>query len=502
MGQAFAIGIDVGTTNVKVVVVDDDGHVHAHASRTLTTDVDGPRAELDAEAVWQAVVAAVIECRQQAADEVAAVIAVGVDSQYSSIVAVDAAGMPVAPMRLWSDRRGTARSRTVGAVDGTTELFIDRHGLPPMGNGLSLGHILHLQHESPDVHAPTAAYLEPMDYVNVRLTGRIAANQATQFMSQLIDNRTLGQTAYDDDLVARAGVDPSRLPPLLGMDRPVGSLLPTVADLLGAPDTAVVYAGINDTQAGSVAAGVGVPGRAGLSVGTTAVLVDAVASKRADLDHDLLTCPGPFADQFLLMAENGIAGAAVEHVVERLIDTGGFDTLDDVLAATPAGSGGVLFLPWLRGSMAPMADAAMRGGFINVGLDTDRAAMVRATVEGVAHNLAWLLPFAEALTTHAIDEVVFVGGGARSTAVAQVLADVIDRPVVTAGDAAFAIARATGLLALHRAGALTRTELADRASTGARFEPIPDHRSVYARHQSQFEAAFSALRPIVRALRG
>lgn len=496
-----AIGIDVGTTNVKAALVGADGTVHATASRNLVADVDGDRAELDPDVQWQAVVDAVRECTDAAPDVAAAVLAVGVDSQYSSIVPVDADGTPVAPMRLWSDRRGTDRSWAILAEHEDAFLgFIERHGIPPVGGGLSLGHILHLQHDCPEVHERTAAYLEPMDHVNARLTGRLAANQATMFTSQLVDNRSLGQTAYDEFLLGWAGVDPSRLPPLLSVDEPIGPLRPGVAEALGLPASAVVVAGVNDTQAGSIATDAYRRGRAGLSIGTTSVLVDAIATKEVDLDHEVLSCPGPFADRYLVFAENGLGGKPLEHVLDNVVHTGGFDTLDEVLDRVPAGSRGVLFLPWLRGSMAPANDTSMRGGYVNMSLETGRDELVRATCEGVAHNLAWLLPHAEALTGEPIEELVFVGGAARSPGWAQIVADVLDRPVQVPDRPEVAIARATALLALHRRGVLTRDDLAALASEGEVRAPIPAHHDVYARHQPQFEAVFEALRPISQAL--
>jgi xylulokinase len=498
-----AIGIDVGTTNVKAALVGADGTVHATASRNLVADVEGARAELDPDAQWRAVVDAVRACTDAAPDVARRVSAVGVDSQYSSIVPVDADGTPVAPMRLWSDRRGTDRSWAIlGDHEDAFVGFIERHGIPPVGGGLSLGHILHLQHDCPEVHERTAAYLEPMDHVNARLTGRLAANQATMFMSQLVDNRSLGQTAYDDVLLGWAGVDPTRLPVLLPMDEPIGPLRPEVADALGLPADAVVVAGVNDTQAGSIATDAYRPGRAGLSIGTTSVLVDAIATKEVDLDHEVLSCPGPFADRYLVFAENGLGGKPLEHVLDNVVHTGGFDTLDEVLDRVPAGSGGVLFLPWLRGSMAPANDTSMRGGYVNMSLETGHDELVRATCEGVAHNLAWLLPHAEALTGDPIEELVFVGGAARSPGWAQIVADVLDRPVQVPDRPEVAIARATALLALHRRGVLTRDDLAARASEGAVREPIAAHHDVYARHQPQFEAVFEALRPISQALNG
>src|SRR5581483_11031790 len=145
------------------------------------------------------------------------VVAIGVCSQYSSIVPVDAHGEPVAPMMLYFDQRGTAPSWEIMAREPDAfGVFVERHGVPPVGGGLSLGHILYFQHERPDVHAATSAYLEPMDYVNARLTGRITATQCTMFTAQLCDNRTVGEhLEYDDELVRLAGVDATKLPPLI-----------------------------------------------------------------------------------------------------------------------------------------------------------------------------------------------------------------------------------------------------------------------------------------------
>ncbi|MEL7210558.1 MAG: FGGY family carbohydrate kinase, partial [Actinomycetota bacterium] len=211
MTGTAAVGIDVGSTNVKAVLTDEAGAVVASARRTLTTHQDGDVGEQDATVLWERVAEAVGEiCSAQPA-AAAEVGAVGCCSQYSSIVPVDDAGEPVAPMVMWTDKRGTDHSwALLGEHDTAFETWVDRHGIPPVGNGLALAHLLHLQHDRPDVHAATSTWLEPMDFVNLCLTGRAVANQGTMFMSQLCDNRTVGSTSYDDELVAMSGVDADR----------------------------------------------------------------------------------------------------------------------------------------------------------------------------------------------------------------------------------------------------------------------------------------------------
>ncbi len=169
------------------------------------------------------------------------------------------------------------------------------------------------------------------------------------------------------------------------------------------------------------------------------MLVDAVDDFRVDLDHQMFSMPGPYVDRYVVCAENGLGGKVLEHVLENMVyatDELGdhrvddvFGSLDPLLRATAPGAGGVLFLPWLRGSLAPGGDANMRGGFVHMSLDTTRRDMVRAVVEGIAHNLGWLLPHVERFTGAGIDEVAFVGGAARSPAWCGILADVLARPI-------------------------------------------------------------------------
>lgn len=391
-----AIGIDAGTTNVKVVLVSDEGALVASAARTASTRRTGDVAEQDAERLWQAVKDAIAEVSASAPAAAADVVAIGCCSRYSSIVPVGVDARPVADMVLWQDTRGTNRSLELLGRERVFDVWVERHGISPVGNGLSLAHILHLQNDRPDVHAMTAAYLEPMDYVNARLTGRIVANQCTMFMSQLCDNRRLGVTDYDDGLLELSGVDPFKLPPLDDFDSPVGSLRPELATELGLPGSVVVMGGMNDSHADIVATGALAAGRAGLAIGTTSVMVDVVDHHGSALDHGVVSMPSPFGT-YLVWAETGIGGRALEFVLDSIIHVAdelgdhstadAFVGVDAAIDRASAGSNGLLFLPWLTGSLSPDINPSMRGAFLNVKLDTSRIDFIRAATEGVGHSI-------------------------------------------------------------------------------------------------------------------
>jgi xylulokinase len=432
----------------------------------------------------------------------------GICTQYGSIVPVDAHARPVAPILMWQDERGADHCFEIMARDESSFMtWVEHHGIPPVG--ISLGHILHMQLDEPAVHEETAAYLEPMDYLTARCTGRISASQHSTYMFLLCDNRELG-ASYDDELVKLSGVDATRLPDLVPVDAAVGTLLPEVATELGLPKTTTVYAGTNDTVTVGVATGAFGSGRAGLSVGTTSVLVDSVDDFRVDLEHQLFSMPGPYLDHYVVCAENGLGGKVLEHVLLNIVyaldelgdhrTSDPFAALDLVLAATEPGAQGVMFLPWLSGSLSPGGAGNIRGGFVHMSLATNRRDMVRAVVEGTAHNLGWLLPLVETFTGQSIRDIAFAGGAARSSEWCTVLADVMNRPIAALEAPDRAIARATALLALERHGALTRGDVADAVQIAHRYDPNPSHRDLYSRRQTQFEAAHAALLPISEAL--
>ncbi len=508
-----ALGIDLGSTNVKVALVAEDGTVAAGAQESLHTERDGDRAEQDAQATWEAVVAAVRRAAGAAPEAAADVEAVGCCSQYSSLVPVDRQGHPTGPMVLYWDTRGTQPSWAImERHPEATSVFVERHGIPPVGSGLSLGHLLCLQADR-ERHQATAAYLEPMDYLTARLTGRLSATQCTVFALQVCDNRQLGATTYDEELVRLAGVDATRLPPLLPVRGTVGAMLPTVATEMGIAEGAVVHAPMNDSQAGVLASGALESGVGGLAIGTTAVVVDTVPDMRVDLDSELVTMPTPFGNRYLVWAENGIAGKAVEHVLARILLTTDelgdhscadpFADLDEVLASSGPGPSRELFLPWLVGSLAPAADRRARGGFLNVSLDTDRRSLVRSLVEGTAHNLAWLLPSVEAFSGQRMETLHFYGGAARSANWCQILSDVTGRAVRPLLNPDSALARAVALDALERSGYIASGQAAALSSSGgATHEPDPARHALYAEHQVVFEEAHRVLRPLYTRLNG
>ena len=491
-GVGSVLAIDLGTSGVKVAVVDPDGKVVASASAPLLTiHLPDGGAEQDAELWWRLIG----ECARRVVRE-CEIETVAVTSQYMSIVAIDAAGTPLMNAIMWMDSRG-ARHHRIAREPGVADLFLERHGMVPLGYD-DQGHIAFIREERPEVYAAAAAFVEPVDYVNARLSGRIAATQTTAMPLMTVDNRTHGATAYDDDLVAASRIDPSKLPPLVPYDEILGHVTAAAAAHLGITTAAVVVTGTVDSITSGVGCGVIDDRTCGVIIGTTTVIVTNLDRKAADVDHGLVSVPSPLPNRWFVMAENGVGGRALELWL-RIAD-GTFDDGERDAADVDAGSDGVLFLPWLAGSLAPSSDIRMRGGFLNMGLETTRGHMTRAVYEGVALNAAWLLPHVAAFADAQWDSVRFGGGGASSALWSQILSDATGVAVDQLADPRMANARGAAFLALVQLGHIAVDDIPGMVGVTRTYEPDAGHHDVYVRALEHLVDFHERARPFYAAV--
>ena len=477
--NACVVAIDLGSTGVKVAVVDDAGRVLAGAGEVLTMiTAPGGGVEQDPREWWDAIGRCTRRAIAASCLDAGDVAFIAVTSQYTSTVAVAADGAPLANAIMWMDRRGRHHNP---AVDPTTvPRWLEVHGMAPSGND-DIGHVAFIRSQWPDVYERAAAFVEPMDFVAARLTGTVTATQNTMFPMLSVDNRVWGASEYSAELLAMSGMDVDKLPPLVPLGQPRGVITAEAAGHLGVSPRAQVMGATIDSVTSAVGTGAIDASGCGLIIGTTSVMATHVGSKRIDAAHGLTTAPSPVPDSWFLVAENGIGGKALDVFVNNVVypadGLGGerpADAFERVLAAAAgvrAGANGVLFLPWLVGSMAPGYLRHQRGGFLNLGLTTDRRDMARAVLEGVALNAAWLLPHFAALAEQQYPLVTLGGGGARSPLWGQILADCFGVPVRRLADSSTTNAHGAALLAQVEAGHMRLTHVPDRLRTAELHEP-------------------------------
>jgi len=517
--QQCVLAIDLGTSGPKAALVGSGGRLLATARASVKTiHLPDRGIEQDPREIWDAVKQACKQVLSASGVNSKTVAGIICSSQYSSIVPVDKHGEPTMNMILWLDQRGDRR--LLGKCDGFPRRvdsplqmwrWLRVHGMPPLADGSeSMSHMRWVKFARPEIYEETDKFLEPMDYLTLKFTGRPTANQSTMFMSLLIDNRALNVTQYDRQLVAHSLIDLEKLPELLPLDAKVGTVRPEVADELGLSSETIVFTGLNDTQSGGMATYAFTGDHAGLSVGSSSVIITHVPKKKSDIFNALLTMPSPVPDTYFIMAENGVAGGGLEHFLRHIVfasdhfgeisQADEFEALNRAVASVAPGSDKVLFLPWLTGSIAPSPESHMRGGILNLSVQTTRSHMARAVLEGVALNLRWLHEPVQRFVKRSTSHFIYYGGGAESDEWSQIMADVLGRPVHQMADPQYATCLGAGLLACQRLGFLGFDDFANSVAIKRVYEPQSKFQATYDELFEQFVAAFRANRKMFRKL--
>jgi xylulokinase len=447
------------------------------------------------------------------------ILAVKCITQWAVTVPVDAAGAPLGNAISWMDSRGGPYVRRM--VDGPVKFagydvrkmarWIRLTGGLPVRSGVDgLGHILFLKHERPEVYARAYKLLEPMDYLNFRLTGRAAASYGSIFPYWLTDNRDPNRIHYDDKLLALSGVDRAKLPDLVPVDAVLGTLEPAVAAELGLPATTKVLAGACDGHAATIGAGTVNDYEGYFYIGTTAWLSCHVPKKKTDLIHMLTTMPAAVPGRYMVMAEQGMAGRCLEFLKDNLLfpdATEGvappadpYDVLNRHARQVPPGSDGLIFTPWINGVLVPADDPTTRSAFLNQSARTTRDHYVRAVMEGVAYNLRWLKGQVEKFVKRRFAQLNFIGGAALSDVWCQIQADVLDCPIRQVATPRYANAVGAALAGFSALGAIPMNRLGGLVKIAATYHPDPANRRVYDEQFAAFLDFYRRMKPVYKRL--
>ena len=538
-GEPWILAVDLGNGGPKVAVVSLRGEVRRTAMRPVQVHIglDGAATQ-DAVEWWELLQEAAREAIEGADADRARLHAVAITGQWASTIPVDRHGEPVGPVLLWADTR--ARDLSARVVGGPVNVngyapqkvlpFIRiTSGAPSLNGADPTGHALLLRERMPEIYAQTATLLEPVDYLGLRFTGRAAATPASMAASWLTDNRPGAAHGYVDALVTRTKRDRARLPELLPTGSVLGPLLPQVAESLGVSaslggDGVPVVCGTPDVHAAVVGSGAVAPYETHMAISTTSWVSSRVPFKRTDLLHSIAVIPGLDPNHPLVANNQETGGAALQWLREQIIAPhdgligGGsgigasgaaeekldptFEEMLALAATAPAGSEGLLFMPWLNGERSPVDDKVARGGWLNLSLRTDRAMLIRSVLEGVAYNARWLFESYEKFLKRDVPRVRLLGGGAQSALWCQIYADVLGRPVEQVPDARHAQLRGAALWARISLGELRLEDVPDLVPAAETFVPSAHTRLTYGDAYAEYTKLHGTLKGLYARLNG
>ncbi|MGH9186244.1 MAG: xylulokinase [Acidimicrobiales bacterium] len=498
-GEQLVLAVDLGTGGPKVGFVSVTGKVAWQDHVTVeTTWLGDGGAEQDADLWWRLICDTVRHAVADGAVPADQVVAAAITGQWASTVPVDDKGQPVADCVMWMDTRGGRHVRPVigGRVAGykakNAFTWIRRTGAAPSPNGDDpIGHMLFLEHDCPDVASSARWFLEPVDYLSMRLSGVAAASPASMVAAWLTDNRHLDRLGYDEELLRLSGVDVAKLPPLHPTCSVVGTVLDDVASDLGLPSGVQVVTGTPDVHSAACGAGAVRDYETHMAISTTSWISAPVPFKKTDIAHSIVSIPGLTPDGYLMVNNQDSAGRCFEWLRDNVLGLD-YAALLDLAAEAPPGSGGVVFTPWLKGERSPVDDRRARGGFHNLSLATDRAHLARAVLEGVAYNARWLHEFVEKFAKRRMDPIRLVGGGGVSDLWCQIYADVMDRSIERVADPLNAQLRGAAIFAGLALGVVRWDEVRDLVSIDAAFRPDPATRQAYDRLYAEFPKLYKS----------
>jgi len=440
--EDLAIAADFGTSGVKVAALDRELALIATATAAYPLSFPGPdRAEQAPDDWWAALAQALAELGRAIPDLDARARALVFCAQMCGLVCVDARGNLLRSAIIWMDKRAGALSRDMnGGFPAIAGYRIDKllmwtriaNGAPSHNGMDPPAKMLWLKRHEPEVWAAADKLLDVKDWLILKATGACVTTADSANLTWMMDTRP-GREGWSPRLAGRLGIPLDKLPEIVDGTAVAGHLGAAAAADLGLTEGLPVIAGAGDVGATAIGSGAMADGQLHAYAGTSAWLSGFFPSRRIDIFHAFATISSSASYRPLLIATQESAGTAFAWAARLMGGAAGDD--DATLAALYAGIGegradDPVFVPWLAGERVPVDDDRLRGVFYGLSARHDRAALLRATLEGVALNMRWALDKVARQKGVRHDlPIPLVGGAAVNPVFAQLLADALKRRI-------------------------------------------------------------------------
>ncbi|WP_374562268.1 xylulokinase [Ideonella sp.] len=477
------LGIDLGTSEVKLLLLDADGRIVGQAGSPLQVSRPQPLwSEQSPEAWWQATEAAVATLRSAHPQAWAEVRAIGLSGQMHGAVLLDEADRVLRPAILWNDGRSHAECDLLSAAAPRLHTIAGNLAMP----GFTAPKLLWVKQHEPDLFARIRSVLLPKDYLHLRLGGEKIGDPSDASGTLWLD---VAARDWSDELLAACSLDRGQMPRLVESNQAASTLRPELARAWGLRPGVVIAAGAGDNAASAIGIGATSPGDGFISLGTSGVLFvvnDRFRPNPASAVHAFCHALPQRWHQMSVM----LSAASCLKWFTRLSGAPDEATLLAEVAALPAGAFDTapIFLPYLAGERTPHNDPFAQGLFFGLNHETTRATCAYAVLEGVAFGLADGLAALQAAGTE-VSRLSLVGGGARSSLWAQLMADALGVEILvhTGGEAGGALGAAR--LAWLAAGG-REAQVCAKPEVAARYQPAPARDGPLRERLQRFRALY------------
>ncbi|HTZ60699.1 MAG TPA: xylulokinase [Acidobacteriaceae bacterium] len=487
------LGIDVGTGGTRALLIDFTGKVVASAihEHVAFASPQSGWAEQDPHDWWNACQGAVRRLLQESSIPATEITCIGLSGQMHGAVLLDRNDEVLRPALIWCDQRTAAECRWLNETVGPKRL-VELTANPALTN-FTLTKLLWVRTHEPEIWKRFQSFLLPKDYVRFRLTGERAIDVADASGTLLLD---VVHRRWSDAMLQATGLSPSCLPALYESEQIVGRITESAAASTGLKAGTPVVAGAGDQAAGATGMGIVRPGDVSATIGTSGVVFAASDAPVTDPQGRLHTFCHAIPGRWHVMGVTQAAGLSLRWFRDHFAASESYDQLSSQAAGVPAGSGGVLWAPYLMGERTPYPDPDVRAALVGLGADHSRAHVVRAILEGVAFSLKDSLTIFKELGIP-VKAIRLGGGGARSPLWRQIQADVYGQGVETV-QAEEGAAYGAALLAGVGAGVWPSVDAACDAvvRVAARTSSEPEAAAILQRSYAKYRRIYPALRNI------
>lgn len=489
----YYIGIDLGTSAVKLLLVDENGAILNEVTREYPLEFPRPGWSQQDPEDWKKAVLEGIPALLSGFDA-GAVAGIGCGGQMHGLVVLDDRDRVIRPAILWNDGRTAAEVDYLNNEVGKERLSALTANIAFAG--FTAPKLLWMRKHEPENFAKIAKIMLPKDYINYVLTGVHCCDYSDASGMLLLD---VAHRRWSAEMMALCGVKPEQMPKLFESYQVVGTVKPELARSLGLSNHVQVVAGAGDNASAAVGTGVVGEGGCNLSLGTSGTLF--ISSERFRPDpHNALHAFAHADGGWHLMGCMLSAASCNKWLCEDILGTGDYAAEQRDIPAEKLGRNHVYFLPYLMGERSPINDTNARGTLVGMTLDTTRADLVQAVLEGVAFAIRDSFEVAKSLGL-SIPRSKLCGGGSKSplwrTIFANVLGIPLELPRTEQGPGYGA-----AMLAMVGCGRFESVRAAAGAlvEVSAVVEPDPALTSRYEERYQQYRTLYPALRPVFPGL--
>ena len=492
------LGIDVGTTGTKAALFSFEGVLCGVGQKEYGLQHPRPGwAEQNPIEIWEAVCMAVRMAMQEMGGAPTRIAAVGVSSQGPTMLPLDSNWEPVRPALIWMDRRAESEARRLGQKLGY-EWMVEHTGNRPDPFYVA-AKLLWFREQEPDLFKRTRLFVQLNGYISFRLTGVHTLDNTQAALLQL---RNWRDKSWSEEICRVCRVEPSLFPPVHFGDYLQGAVTREAHAQTGIPEGTPVVTGTVDSAAAAIEAGTVTPGVVSEMTGTSTVLI--MPNEKGTVEPAFVAMPHALKDLDLLLGTIAATGACLRWYRDefgisetRKAEISGKDPYErftEEASRSPAGSGGVVFLPYMMGERAPIWHTQARGVFFGLSLSTRRCDFIRSILEGTVFALRHNLEVAKNAGINA-SEIRSIGGGSKSDLWNQIKADVLGVPVLlpkTSVGAVFGDAVLAGLgINIYR----DAREFVRRAvSIKKEYLPEPHHTDFYSELYRLYRKIYESLK--------